>query len=319
MTTMSALVSSCRRGLVRVARTQPAQAVLHSVYAAQFGVARGRPRFVEFANWLATRHPLNPDQRRASVAATDQLFFDLVLALRPELMIEAGAKDAGMAARVRAAVPTIRAVAFEANPYTYRRFRKRHGADASGVDYRNLALDETAGEVTFQVRTDPDGTPHSDGQGSLLDKTGDDGYGRLAVTVPATTLDEFFADERGRPCAVWVDVEGATMQVLRGGPQLLADTQVLIVEVEERAIWQGQGQRGDVVGLLQQHGLAPIARDFQSRFQHNIVFVREERRREPAVRAALRAARATRRGQSATTSTGSGAGAVAAASISASS
>jgi len=48
-----------------------------------------------------------------------------------------------------------------------------------------------------------------------------------------------------------------------------------MVEVEDRALWHGgQWMRTDVVSHLYDRGLVPVARDFQSRYQYNIVFVR---------------------------------------------
>ena len=69
---------------------------------------------------------------------------------------------------------------------------------------------------------------------------------------------------------------------------MLADTLVLVIEVEERREWDGQEWlRADVIDFLGTHGLVPVARDRQSRFQFNIVFVRESRRSDPDVRRAV--------------------------------
>ncbi len=70
--------------------------------------------------------------------------------------------------------------------------------------------------------------------------------------------------------------------------RLLADTDVLIIEVEERPFWDGDPWlRPTVVEYLHGHGLRPVARDLQSRFQHNIVFIREALAERTDVRARL--------------------------------
>lgn len=208
------------------------------------------------------------------------------------MLIEAGAKDGGVSARVKAAVPEARAVAFEGNPFTYKRFRSKHGPDSSGVEYLHLALSDAEGELTFRTRVRDDGRPSADGQGSLLPRVGN--HGHAEVTVPATTLDRFFADSLGKRFALWVDVEGAAGSVLAGATDVLRRADVVIVEVEERPYWDGQALRGDIVATLRAHGLVPIARDFQTRYQFNLVFVSRELRKSPDVKAGLAAARRAR-------------------------
>jgi hypothetical protein len=65
--------------------------------------------------------------------------------------------------------------------------------------------------------------------------------------------------------------------VLTGGVATLERAAVVMVEVEDRAFWGAeQWLRPDVVSHLYDRGLVPVARDFQSRYQYNIVFVRAD-------------------------------------------
>jgi hypothetical protein len=101
--------------------------------------------------------------------------------------------------------------------------------------------------------------------------------GAEAVQVPAVALDDYFSEQRGPCTAMWIDVEGASGAVLRGAGRMLADTAVVIIEVEERPMWDGDHWlRPAVVEFLSGRGLSPVARDNQSRFQHNVVFVRTD-------------------------------------------
>lgn len=212
--------------------------------------------------------------RRESADALVELFFDLVAMLEVDLFVEAGAKDA--AASQRAADETdARVVAFEANPYTYRRFVASH--EASAVEYENLALSDRTGSVDFLVRRDEEGRPRADGQGSLLvrpDHT--DGY--ESVTVDGVRLDDFFAEvPETRSVALWIDVEGAVAPVLRGGQRLLRRTAVAMIEVETERRWDDQEWLlDDVVGACADAGCRVVARDRQARRQFNIVVVAED-------------------------------------------
>ena len=229
---------------------------------------------------------MSPERRASSVAALVELFFSLVDDLAIDRFVEAGAKEAGASQRAATLRPGSDVVAFEANPFTYRRFEKRLAA--TPVEYIHLALSDAPGMVTFQVRLTPDGAPIADGQGSLhVRSTYEPGYHE--TQVEAVTLDGFFADRDGGTVgpsrsAWWVDVEGASAHVLRGGRQLLQATDLVMIEVEEIRAWdQQEWLQADVVGFMADNGLVPIARDIQSRIQFNIVFVREELARSSVV------------------------------------
>jgi FkbM family methyltransferase len=209
-------------------------------------------------------------------AELDRLFLEQVVLLRPRVFVEGGAHEAETSLAVAAAVPDCAVVAFEANPYVHRKFAAGTDFAANRVDYRLQALSNLPGEVTFLVITDSASLVDDrvEGYNSLLPRTGRDWLGDVEyeeVTVAATTLDHEFADHRG-PFALWLDVEGATEQVLTGGREFLGRCDLLKVEVEEKPFWQGQWLAEDVVADLREHGLEPIARDTQTENQYNVVF-----------------------------------------------
>lgn len=211
------------------------------------------------------------EERADSVQAVVELFVDLCSLADVDVFVEAGAKEASASQRaVEAGIAQV--VAFEANPYTHRRFAT--DLATAGVDYRHLALSDTGGDTTFLVRRREDGSPIPDGQGSLLVRP-DHEPGYEEVTVRAVLLDDE-VDGDGR-VAMWVDVEGAVAEVFGGAAGVLDRTDVLIIEVEAVERWVGQRwMAGDVVDQLARVGLRAVARDMQSRWQFNIVFVRDE-------------------------------------------
>jgi FkbM family methyltransferase len=223
--------------------------------------------------------------RQRSVDRVVDLFFDVVGAAGVERFVEAGAKDAA-ASRRAATVPAVsEVVAFEANPYTYERFES--AVSDAGVIYEHLALADRSGSVEINVRLHDDGSPIPDGQASLLWRDNHPaGHRGLAVT--AVRLDDYFADRPNAATAVWMDVEGATSVVVAGAAELLQTVDVLMVEVEERPMWDGQQWcRREVVDAMRMCGLVPVARDRQARDQYNLVFVRRTRLHEPPISAVL--------------------------------
>ena len=225
--------------------------------------------------------------RLRSCADLTEFFFQLVRVLEPGLFIEAGAKDGSSSKYARKYLPDSRIVAFEANPYTYDRFKGKFGR--SGVEYLNLALSNEVGTIVFNVNVGTDGSPRADGRGSLMkfDGDSDEFSGSVEVTADATTLDTFFAGFEYESCALWVDVEGASEMVLGGASKTLDKADVVIIEVEDRAYWADQWLRTDVMAYFFQHGLVPVSRDFQSRYLYNIVFVRNSKLSIDRIRWAL--------------------------------
>ncbi|NLT55588.1 MAG: FkbM family methyltransferase [Actinomycetales bacterium] len=216
------------------------------------------------------------DRAEAQRSAHDlvELFFTLAKILQVDLFIEAGAKEADSSRRARRTLKPERVVAFEANPFTYKRFA-RVNADATGVEYEHLALSDEPGTVTLNVRRAADGRPSADGQASLLTRASDQSTDFVEITVDATTLDLYFGDQDFERAALWIDVEGAARPVLNGGRVTLEKAAVVIVEVEDRRFWgEDQWLRPEVLSYLYDRGLVPVARDFQSRYQYNIVLVR---------------------------------------------
>jgi hypothetical protein len=68
----------------------------------------------------------------------------------------------------------------------------------------------------------------------------------------------------------------------------------MFIEVEERTFWDGQWLDHDVSVFLQKHGLIPIARDYQSLYQHNVLFLRSAAASETAVSSMVSAYRRRR-------------------------
>ncbi len=227
---------------------------------------------------------LAPDQRKNTVQELEALFFDILTSLQPDLFIEAGAKDARTSRRARSHLPNARIVAFEANPFTYKRFAGNKKNRPRKVEYLHRALSNSNGEITFKVRMEQ-GKPAANGQGSILPKSTDKATDFTEVTVETSRLDSVFPNTTFNRCALWVDVEGAHEMVLSGAQGILAQVDTVFIEVEDRGVWKDQWLAPDVERFFAEAGLIAVARDYQSRIQYNILFLRPALAERPEIAA----------------------------------
>jgi FkbM family methyltransferase len=218
--------------------------------------------------------PLDAAERRRSNHNLVELFYGILREYQPALFVEAGAKNAPASVRARKFLPQSSIVAFEANPYNYKQFSERPELRAANVQYLLRALSDTDGPVTFNVQTRVDGREQGlvAGNNSIL-KRSDDNREYEEVTVEGVALDTFFANEPAATCALWVDVEGASGPVLRGADELLKKAGLILIEVEDKQFWREQWLTEQVVEHLSGKGFVAVARDFEYRSQHNILFV----------------------------------------------
>lgn len=207
-------------------------------------------------------------KRKKSNEALTKLFYGLVRETEPRLFIEAGAETAFASRHVRSLLPRARIVAFEASPENYATYSASHPFEKLRIDYRHCAVSDHTGTLTLNMRND--GTENF-AANSLLHRS-EDNYPVRQVTVPCTTLDDAFPD--CPRCALWIDVEGASRQLISGAQNVLKRANVVMIEVEEKQYWKDQWLATDVSIAMMKMGLVPVARDFEMTAQHNIVFLR---------------------------------------------
>lgn len=213
------------------------------------------------------------EERLRSVSDLERFFFRMMSYIKPSLFVEAGARDAKVSARARRRVEECRIVAFEANPYTYERFRAASWIEDGNISYIHKALSLDNSGVTFTLKSKVGGIERdkTSGDGSInvpLDKSVE----TEEYLVETTTLDDEFRELKSHDTFMWVDVEGAQRQVLSGGVDFISNkVAAVFIEVEDRALWDDQWLSKDVVRFFLERGFIPYARDYQSRYQYNIV------------------------------------------------
>jgi FkbM family methyltransferase len=119
-----------------------------------------------------------------------------------------------------------------------------------------VAVTDEPGEVTYDHLAGASSPvlsiyQHPDEILNAYGLTGDEPV--TTVTVPAVTLDGYFADRSLRPDVVKIDVEGAEYDVLRGMAGLLAEIDRMYVEIHPRMLATAGHEVADVLKLLGEH------------------------------------------------------------------
>ena len=222
--------------------------------------------------------------RHLARSRVEEVFRELCAEIAPALSVEVGAHEARFSRWLHQAVPDAQCLAFEANPFVH----ERYAAELAGVgvDYRHLAISDVAGTVDLRIPREFYNPEHD--RRFVKDRTN-----RMAsladhrmvelhetVPVPAARLDDVVRREAdlddGDAVVAWIDVEGASRQVLTSGEDTLRRASFVYIEVESAPVWEGQWLDVDVARHLASCGLVPVLRDVQRPGQYNVVFARAD-------------------------------------------
>lgn len=207
--------------------------------------------------------------RIARLVKSRHLFYYLLRRLQPDLILDVGSRNGSDSLAFRKACPKARIVAIEAHPDLAAAMRQNPTLAAARIEILSCAISDSDGEATFTVYRGEKRL------GSLMDP----GARQVAevIRVPTHRLDSLFGPADGSRAALWIDVEGATYQALRGAERLLDSVLLLHTEAEWEPAWAGQKLAGDVTALLEERGLVPIFTGMKRRIpQGNIVFARRD-------------------------------------------
>jgi FkbM family methyltransferase len=208
--------------------------------------------------------------RRKTASWLDDCFFAIVRRLNVRHFVECGAHDASASVRfIRGGGG--KALAIEANPLTFAR-KTILASETEGVEVVNCGVGPEAGEAEFFIPRSDD----TDGSASFLRK---EGVEYKSERIPVQTLDTLHASHFTilEPTALWVDVEGLGLEVVRSGLKLLSHPNcwAIKIEVETRQFWSGQSLVSQLNDFLTGHGFVPVLRDIEYAGQYNIIFVRD--------------------------------------------
>jgi FkbM family methyltransferase len=206
------------------------------------------------------------------VKALRELFFRILRLNDVRLLIEIGAHKAEASRRFVRMKEGARAVAYEASPDVYKRV-----VDAGippGVELINAAVGPENTTAPFFVPEDEKMQHWSSLRKRLIHPVP-----VREVQVSMVTLDQAGRTAAGEgpaaDTALWIDVEGAALDVLNSGRDFLKErVLVVFLEMSDAETYENSNTSLDILQLLLQCGFVPVARDNQYRDAYNLLAVR---------------------------------------------
>jgi FkbM family methyltransferase len=221
-----------------------------------------------------------PEDRRLArrrVRAVRELFFSLAETDGIDVLIEVGAHLAEASTRFVAVSEDRIALAYEPNPVV---IQQLSGSNLSPrIKVIPKAIGERSGEVSFLVPRNAKMAVWA----SLNERV----YRPVEVDeipVSMSTIDlevarmfEWEPSAQGpRSMALWIDVEGSELDVLRGAETALSERVALAyIEVTDNPAYLGGVDGCEVIQLLLDMNFVPVARDNQFNRAFNVLFAHQ--------------------------------------------
>ena len=208
-------------------------------------------------------------------------FFNILVAHPCNVLLELGAHRAMTSRTFRRKRPDRTAVAIEANPFNYERFRE--SVEKNGTIYKNLAVTDKTGPVDMILS---DGEMdrkrgHTKTSNSILKNTTFNATKK--ITVPSMSFDDLATDlvknkeipalDQQRP-SLWIDVEGALSMLLDGAQKKLPECLMVLAEVEREILFEGQATVEKIMQQFSDLGYFAFLKDCEYHpKQFNIIFL----------------------------------------------
>lgn len=188
---------------------------------------------------------------------TKSLFTALLKRLACDLVMDIGSRDGRQALLFKEVLPQAHVVAFEANPYNFRRMSAQPELTGRGIVLMPLAVSNANGQAVFHISQADYDAPESEvnnlGTSSLLVHP----EVKTLADIPVETvrLETFLQRPEYAGCrkiALWIDVEGAEYLVLEGLGAAVSRVSLIHVETAREPVRQGQQARAEVSRLLRE-------------------------------------------------------------------
>jgi FkbM family methyltransferase len=193
--------------------------------------------------------------------------------IKPNLICDIGSLDGTAAILFRKVLPKARIIAFEANPKNVK-LMDRDKISKNRIEIQQNAIWNKNETLTFFIeKTLTNNDLLRRGISSTRERK-DDSIGFEKIDVEAVRLDSFLENSGVIPqkIALWIDVEGASYEVIEGIDRVRRFVKLVHLEVETNEIWLGQKLEPEIIRIMARMGFVLLAVGSKN-IQHDLVFV----------------------------------------------
>lgn len=209
------------------------------------------------------------------------------------VVLDIGAADGKEGMDFARILEEVTVYSFEPSPLNQLRIGKTHWSEHSSNELRTrmvmipAALSDRTGPVTFYAIDEDKARQRGNvnyGMGSLLQIKDPDVLPwerneQVAVEAFAWTMDDWCERYKvPKVDAIWMDVQGAELNVLRGAEQQLANIQAIMTEAGLNAYYHGHTMLPDIDAFLRERGFVEIeaARQYHAQgLELNAIYVNQ--------------------------------------------
>ncbi|WDP89410.1 MAG: FkbM family methyltransferase [Desulfobacter sp.] len=205
---------------------------------------------------------------------TKFLFNLLLRFIKPSVICDIGSMDGSDALRFKKILPTSQIVIFEANPDNYAQIVGNPFFSNEDISIFNEVVWNENGPKEFfiQEASDQEGKDeHLRGMSSAFPRTLEKEPAKIQLN--GVRVDSKMAEMKvNGSIALWIDVEGASYEVLQSITNVREQVKLIHAEVENEAFWEGQKTREDVIALADKMGYVMLGHG-RNKEQHDIVLI----------------------------------------------
>jgi len=184
-------------------------------------------------------------------------------------------------------LPDTKVYAFEANPKNYEEcgnsYSRLQGYFKNNLKVYNTALNDTPGKINFYpVISENEGasSKYKFMQGHT-EKYFNKSWIQNEIEVDATTLDIWSKENNiNKVDIIWIDVQGAELDVFKGARETLKNVKCIFTEVGLKPYYEGQSLKEDIDHfLIQENNFVEVKESFEyngSDCEGNTIYVRKD-------------------------------------------
>jgi FkbM family methyltransferase len=175
--------------------------------------------------------------------------------------------------------PNARVFGFEADPMHFDACMHLHQGTEAGLKermfYNHLAVNDVEGPLTFYAVDRARSRGGNTGMASKLQLIDPAVFPheytvQTPIQVQATTLDKWCLQNKILPDVLWMDVQGAELDVLKGAEAALVSIEVIFSEVGLQPYYHGHTLKHDIDAFLMDRGFVELANARSSGHSHEV-------------------------------------------------